>query len=659
MKTTFLTSFLLAFLLGSPPLFSQEKIALIVAIGDYAPESGWMKISSENDIPLVKNALLQQGFKEESIYVIQDADATRDGIIRAIQTHLIGNARSGGMVYFHYSGHGQQVADDNSDELDGYDEALVPYDSPMMYMAGEYEGENLLRDEELGALLDEVRLRLGPSGNLLAVVDACHSGTGTRGMSPARGTDVIMAPANYKVTHRGTASSDLNGFEGRRENNLAPMVAFFGAAPNQLNFETKDESGNGVGSLSYAFSKKFTEANKNSTYRGLFDQIKLEMSSIAPRQQPQAEGLLDQEILGGNIVGKTIYFQVKNYNDASTLVIGGGWLQGVNEGAKIGFYPPETREHSSETPIMTGTVAKASPLEAVVYLDGDIDKITALGAWAMVLENSFGNLSVSVKLGIENNQALLAAFNEKMKPYPILKLEEAADLFVIERGGKIQLLTKDDFVLAEVNSTLSSNAIAHRFVKKMIGFGQAKFLRNLEVSSYYIPLEFEFVPVEYDHRNQRVLGNIPITDKIDAAGNLHFQDGDAFQIKVFNQGEKSAYFTLLDIQPDNQVNILIPGSNEVPADFRVAPGDAVLVPTVFEIAPPAGNEVFKLVATDEPIDLGSIVQTRGQTKNASPNPFERLFAETHFTEDVMTRGGRTLSIGSSKVNVFSQVFIID
>ena len=115
----------------------------------------------------------------------------------------------------------------------------------------------------------------------------------------------------------------------------------------------------------------------------------------------------------------------------------------------------------------------------------------------------------------------------------------------------------------------------------------------------------------------------------------------------------------MDIQPDNLVNILIPGVNEVPADYRIGPGEDVLIKRVFAIGPPAGTEVFKLVATDEPIDLGSIVQTRGQTKNASPNPFERLFAETHFNEDVMTRGGRPISVSSSKVNVFSQVFIID
>lgn len=657
MKTS--SFLLLLFCICGPVLnvWSQDKVALIVAIGQYPATSGWMNINSHNDVPLVKNALLKQGFAEENVFLIQDEDATKDQIIQAIRDKLIAKAKKGSIAYFHYSGHGQQVADDNSDELDGYDEALVPYDSPLEFEAGVYEGENLLRDEELGQLFTELRTKIGPTGNLLAVLDACHSGTGTRGMSPARGTDKAMAPKDYKVTHRGV-SKDKNGLESPNNDQLAPMAAFFGAAPNQLNFETKDEDGNGVGSLSYAFCKKFAEADKNTTYRGLFDKIKLEMSAIAPRQQPQAEGELDQQILGGNIVGKVSYYSVKNWNDPTSLVIGGGWLQGLNEGAVIGFYPPETREHSSGTPIITGVVAKCSSLESVVYLDGELDKADALGAWAMVLENSYGKLVINLQLDIQS-AAIKEAFTTKMEEYPILKIEQPAELFIIEKDQTIQLVTKDDLLLEEVPNSVYPKTIAYRLTQKILSFSQARFLRKLEVSSFYIPLEFEFVPVKYDRRVGMVTEEIPLAQKTDAEGTVHFKEGDAFQLKVHNFGEKSAYFTLLDIQPDNQINILVPAENEVPADFQVGPGESKTVPKTFEIGPPYGTEVFKLIATDEPIDLRSIVQTRGQTKNANPSPFERLLSDTYMKETTGTRGGRAISISSTKVNVFSQVFIID
>ncbi|HFA50816.1 MAG TPA: caspase family protein, partial [Bacteroidetes bacterium] len=388
----------LAFCLLSFQISAQEKIALIVAIGDYPAGSGWMKINSQNDVPIIKSALLKQGFPEKNVAVLADEKATKKGILAAIKKELVDRASSGGVAYFHYSGHGQQVADNNNDEIDGYDEALVPFDSPMQYVAGIYEGKNLLRDEELGEAFNELRAKLGPTGNLLAVIDACHSGTGTRGMAPARGTDVIMASEEYKMTKRGAGANDQNGTESSGETTaLAPLTAFFGAAPNQLNFETKDADGNRVGSLSYAFSKTFAKAEKNATYRGLFEQIKLEMSAFAPRQQPQAEGALDRQILGGKIVGKAAHFSIINWNDPNTVLIDAGWLQGINEGSKTGLYASETRDYKNAKPLAEGIVERSRPLQSVVFLEQEVAQKAAAEAWAYVLEKSYGNLSVTFK----------------------------------------------------------------------------------------------------------------------------------------------------------------------------------------------------------------------------------------------------------------------
>nr|MBP6812846.1 caspase family protein [Saprospiraceae bacterium] len=162
---------------------SPRKIALIIAVGDYPEQSGWQKINSSNDAVLVHDVLLRQGFKEKDITILKDADATRKGILRAIQKYLIDAAKPGDVLYFQFSGHGQQVADDNGDELDGFDEAIVPFDSPMRFGEGGYTGQNLIRDEEIGQLFVQARKRIGLKGNLLVILDSCHSGTGTRGMA--------------------------------------------------------------------------------------------------------------------------------------------------------------------------------------------------------------------------------------------------------------------------------------------------------------------------------------------------------------------------------------------------------------------------------------------------------------------------------------------
>ena len=59
--------FTLLFLFLFESSFSQSKHALIVAIGNYPePETnGWPVISSGNDVPLIKNALINQQCQEQ------------------------------------------------------------------------------------------------------------------------------------------------------------------------------------------------------------------------------------------------------------------------------------------------------------------------------------------------------------------------------------------------------------------------------------------------------------------------------------------------------------------------------------------------------------------------------------------------------------------
>src|SRR6185436_1140739 len=85
------------------------------------------------------------------------------------------------------------------DETDGYDEALVPYDAGMRFDPVTNNGSHHLRDDELGDKLRQLRKKIGNTGSLLVLLDACHSGTATRGQAIAitRGTDAKLEPSNY------------------------------------------------------------------------------------------------------------------------------------------------------------------------------------------------------------------------------------------------------------------------------------------------------------------------------------------------------------------------------------------------------------------------------------------------------------------------------
>jgi hypothetical protein len=342
--TIFLVVLLACFSYSLKAQKSPKKIALIVAIADYPKEGGWSDISSDKDVPLIEKSLRSQGF--DDITILRDADATKEGIIAAIED-LTNKASKGDIVVFHYSGHGQQIKDDDNDEKsDGYDEALVAYDAQMRFRKDVYEGENHLRDDDLDKLFFELRKKIGSKGNLLVILDACHSGTGTRGLAKARGTLEKMAPSDYSPETSGEEVGMVDNSNNARGAgaDLGSMIILSGASPDELNYETEDDNGNSVGSLSYAFSRAIAKSDKNTTYRAFFDMIKVDMMVLAPNQQPMVEGNVDARLFAGDIVEQKPYFTVEKLLGNNIIEINAGTVFAIFEGSEVTFYPIGTTD---------------------------------------------------------------------------------------------------------------------------------------------------------------------------------------------------------------------------------------------------------------------------------------------------------------------------
>lgn len=133
---------------------AQNKLALLIGIGQYPQESGWPTIHGDNDVTIIKDLLFDQDFKEENIFTLTNSTATKASITSTLEA-LRQKAKQGDIVYIHFSGHGQQVTDLDGDEDDHYDEAWIPYDARKKYEAGIYEGENHIIDDELNNYLND------------------------------------------------------------------------------------------------------------------------------------------------------------------------------------------------------------------------------------------------------------------------------------------------------------------------------------------------------------------------------------------------------------------------------------------------------------------------------------------------------------------------
>lgn len=114
-----------------------------------------------NDVNNVKRRLLEKGFSVTTVTDYTDKKPTKDVILEEFK-NLLTSSTSGDLLFFMYSGHGSNMADRNSDEVDGMDELLVSSDL------------NVIVDDELKSLLNQF---LPKNVTLFAMFDSCFSGT--------------------------------------------------------------------------------------------------------------------------------------------------------------------------------------------------------------------------------------------------------------------------------------------------------------------------------------------------------------------------------------------------------------------------------------------------------------------------------------------------
>lgn len=241
---------------------AQERYALLVGIGLYPQESGWTSIHGDNDVSIISNLLLRHGFTKENVIILKNSLATRNGILTALD-ELKQRANQGDVVYIHFSGHGQQVTDLDGDEEDHYDEAWVPYDAKKRYVPGVYKGENHILDDEINAYLGGLRSKVGSRGKIVVVSDACHSGSGSRGLTDEE--EMYIRGTSEKFVIPGGGANVV-----KKE---APIYWLHVGAckPYQTNYEYKASDGLFYGSLSYVISSGRIDL-VTSDYRDVINQ---------------------------------------------------------------------------------------------------------------------------------------------------------------------------------------------------------------------------------------------------------------------------------------------------------------------------------------------------------------------------------------------------
>jgi hypothetical protein len=620
------------------------KRALLVGINQYPNlEPRYQLSGCVNDGSLMADILRNHfGFPEANLTVLTDAEATRDGILNALDT-LVTETYAGDIIAIYYSGHGSQRTDLEGDEPDGLDETIVPYDS------GRHDHPN--RD----ITDDEIYLRLlglaEKTPHVTLIFDCCHSGTITRDAFGAK--ERWIEPDLRPAEALGAAKMDLGSLKAaNRETGPSgwlPLgkryVLIAGCRDDESAFEYPlHRAGETLthGALTYFLGEELVKAVPESTYRDIFERVSARVSAVYPRQHPQMEGACDRVLLDVHDIQPMRFVPVVKCV-GNRVTLGAGAAHGVTAGSQWAIYPPATKKVTGETPrnglveietvrAVTCDAAITGAAKTIAAGDRAVEEAHFYGEMRLVIELKTPagfNVYRDELVKLVGASALLRMAGEQeagdlcvyilppretvrsVDPAPQLGAIGEAMWAVVGQDGRLAM-PAHPITQAGVRDTLRDN------LEKAARYRQALALKNVNQDSL-LKGQVEFVLKQ--HRN----GNTWIEVEPDnQSGEILYEEGDRIAIQITNHFEKPVYISILDFGLTGAISILHPveGARE-----QLAPGKSIEVgvrtgdeielympddfpytPDPADSTPTSGRETFKLFATTHEADFRPLIQ---------------------------------------------------
>jgi len=177
---------------------SADKWAVIIAVNKYKDKNLLPLKYPESDASEFKKILMQYAaIPEDHIKTITGKNATRANIKNLIYEYLSSKASPEDEVFIFFSGYGTFIKDDNSDEKNGLDECIIPYDGKISNPNGNY-----IRDDDLLNWLKAVKSR-----NIVLLLDAEKSS----GMNELASRDGILLITSSSYGELMREEKDLKG----------------------------------------------------------------------------------------------------------------------------------------------------------------------------------------------------------------------------------------------------------------------------------------------------------------------------------------------------------------------------------------------------------------------------------------------------------------
>jgi hypothetical protein len=224
------------------------------------------------------------GVPAGNIRLLLDGEASREGIAVAFQQHLVSGASADDQIVFYFSGHGSLSPNLNSITLRRVDKALVPARLPAQ--------PNSWAHLVTQASLDEW-LAKSPARRQVVVLDCCHSGTQTRGLSGdsrVKGLDLGFSAAETALSQSGFPKSFVKSSPGK-------SLLWLGACQSTQVSYTGSPNSLFTGRLLRSLSGR-----PSATIDSVFPEIARDVTNssqglISGKQEPLAEGPTSEPLL--------------------------------------------------------------------------------------------------------------------------------------------------------------------------------------------------------------------------------------------------------------------------------------------------------------------------------------------------------------------------
>jgi hypothetical protein len=534
-----------------------------------------------NDVERMKEALIARlALPKESIKTLKNDEATRDGILGAIRTHLLEPAAAGDVVILHFSGHGAQSVDDSGEEPDGLDETIVPHDSRVGQVFD-------ITDDEINELLSEIAAR---TPNVVFILDSCHSGAAAK--AAGLGTSVRQAPVDLRRRPRAQARARglIEGPGGVRPLG-ANYVLISGSMPHELSNEALFGE-RFDGALTHALTEVLKTAPPRATYRDVMDAVRAHVSARFPYQHPQIEGTgLDSVVFGTEQLTARPFVLVEPKPEGGKLAVEAGEIHGLTRGTVLRVYAAGTKDFEAAPVTARARITAVEAFTAEAEVEG-AGRVGDHSRAVLEAVRSPGFQAGVLFEGVDGSP-LLKEVRQGLSAYDLVRSVTApteALLRLRVSEGQAQLLDRDGGLLSSVPDGAAS---AGQVASRVLHWAQWHALLALEGKSTRLDVELRL--------ERPGLGGAwePVGEEV--------SEGTPLRITATNRSSTPLFLLLLDLTSDGAVKPLRPRPGQAPE--AVSPGKSITLEPTAGLKPGAERvvDVLKVIATTKQVSPDSFV----------------------------------------------------